>query len=94
MYVYMYNYMYVGGCSSNGLSADELSASLATVQSLALACAADVKVLRKRQAELGDILECLIRRRVDENDFLEVRYVCVMFYYVACAFCIQANSDW
>lgn len=64
---------YVGGCSSNGLSPEELSASLATVHSLAVACGADMKVLRQRQAEMGDTAECLIRRRVDENDFLEVR---------------------
>ena len=65
--------MYVGGCSSNGLSAEELAASLATVHSLAVACGADMKVLRQRPAELGDTVECLIRRRVEENDFLEVR---------------------
>lgn len=65
--------LHAGGCSSNGLSSEELSASLATVHSLAMACEADMKVLRQRPADLGDTVECLIWRRVDENDFLEVR---------------------
>ena len=64
-----------GGCSSNGLSEDELSASLATIQSVALSCNADMKVLRQRPADDGLTAECLVRRKVEEDDFLEVRSV-------------------
>ena len=62
-----------GGCSANGLSADQLSASLATVKSLAVTCQADMKVLRRKPAEEGITAECLVRRKVEEDDFLEVR---------------------
>lgn len=62
-----------GGCSSNGLSPDQLAASLATIQSLAVACQGDVKILRERPAEEGVTAECLVRRKVEEDDFLEVR---------------------
>ena len=62
-----------GGCSSSGLSPEYLSASLATVQSLATACGADMMVLRQRPGEVGSTAECLIRRKVEEDHFLEVR---------------------
>ena len=65
--------LFAGGCSSNGLSEDQLAASLATVQSLAVACQADMKILRQKPAEKGMTAECLIRRKVEEDDFLEVR---------------------
>jgi GTPase len=73
IYIYVHATLCTGGCSSNGLSAEELAASLATVHSLAVASGAAMKVLRQRPAELGDTVECLVRRRVEENDFLEVR---------------------
>ena len=63
----------LGGCSSNGLSVDQLEASLATIQSLAVACQADMRLLRQKPAEEGVTAECLVRRKVDEDDFLEVR---------------------
>ena len=50
-----------------------MEASLATVQSLAVSCQADVKLLRQRTAEVGLTAECLVRRKVEEDDFLEVR---------------------
>ena len=62
-----------GGCSSNGLSEDQLAASLATIRSLAVACQADMKTLRQKPAEEGVTAECLVRRKVEEDDFLEVR---------------------
>lgn len=64
-----------GGCSSNGLSEDQLASSLATLQSLAVASEGDMKVLRRRGAEVGTTAECLVRRIVGEDDFLEVRSV-------------------
>ena len=67
------SYASSGGCSSNGLSEDQMEASLATVQSLAVACQADMKLLRQKPAEEGLTAECLVRRKVEEDDFLEVR---------------------
>lgn len=66
-----------GGCSSNGLSPDQLAASLATIQSLGVACQADMKILREKPAEEGFTAECLVRRKVEEDDFLEVRVAVV-----------------
>ena len=63
----------VGGYSSNGLSEEELVSSLATLQSMAVTCECDMTVLRRRPAEEGVIAECLVRRIVQEDDFLEVR---------------------
>lgn len=65
--------MSTGGYSSNGLSEEQLSSSLATLQSMAVNCEGDLKILRRRPAEQGVIAECLVRRIVDEDDFLEVR---------------------
>ena len=62
-----------GGCSSSGLTQDKLHASLATVQSLAAISEADMMVLREKPVEGRHTAECLVRRRVEEDDFLEVR---------------------
>lgn len=62
-----------GGCSSSGLSQDELEASLATLESLAVTINANTTILRRKPAEGGLMAECLVRRRVEEDDFLEVR---------------------
>ncbi len=62
-----------GGCSSGGLSPDELEASLATLQSLAVTIDANTSILRRKPAEGGLVAECLVRREVEEDDFLEVR---------------------
>ena len=53
---------------------DELEASIATLQSLAVACDADCRVLRRRVTE-GDkeVAQFLIRKRMDDSDFMEVR---------------------
>ena len=58
-----------------GLNEEDLRASLATMQALASACGADMSVLRERQAEEGHTADCLVRRRVEEDDFMEVRYI-------------------
>ena len=63
----------LGGCTSSGLTREELHASLATVQSLAVVCGADMMVLREKPVEVGYMAECLVRKRVEEDDFLEVR---------------------
>ena len=36
-------------------------------------CNADVVLLREKPAEEGTVAEYLVRNRVDENDFMEVR---------------------
>lgn len=69
----LFPFHFAGGCSSSGLSEEQLDASLATVRSLAVACEADMRVLRQRRAEEGVTAECLVRRKVQEDDFLEVR---------------------
>ena len=59
----------------SGLNEEDLRASLATVEALTSACGADVSVLRERQGEEGRMADCLVRRRVEEDDFMEVRYI-------------------
>ena len=76
----------------SGLNEEDMGASLATMQALASACGADMSVLRERQAEEGHTADCLVRRRVEEDDFMEVRYtthvheaVVVPFTWTCCA---------
>lgn len=64
----------LGGCSSNGLSEDEMQGSISTLHAVAAACDADMTILRKRTVEGGLMSDCLVRKKVDEEDFLEVRY--------------------
>ena len=59
----------------SGLNEEDLRASLATVEALASACGADLCVLRERQGEEGRMADCLVRRRVNEDDFMEVWYI-------------------
>ena len=75
-----------GGGSSNGLSEDQLASSLATLQSLAVACEGDLRELRRKPAEVGTTAECLVRRIVGENDFLEVRSEKPTSGWVRCGF--------
>ena len=65
-------YCIIGG-SSNGLTAEEMESSLASLHSVAAACDADMIVLRQKTVEGGQLADCLVRRKVDEDDFLEVR---------------------
>lgn len=65
------------GCSANGLQPDKMEASLATVASLASACNADFQVLRQKPMEAGTIAQVVLRRKVNEDDFLEVRVAVV-----------------
>ncbi|XP_047433371.1 GTP-binding protein 1-like [Mugil cephalus] len=57
-----------------GLDEKDMEASVATVQSLCEQIEADLILLRERTDNGGKILDYLIRRRVGEQDFLEVRY--------------------
>lgn len=63
--------------SENGLDADEYAASLATLQSLATTLNADCVELRRRKGEKGTTGQYLVRQKVDEADFMEIRVAVV-----------------
>ena len=56
-----------------GMSEDDREASYATVKSMAEQIEADVILLRERQEAGGRVRDYLVRKRVGDNDFLEVR---------------------
>lgn len=56
-----------------GLNESDMEASVATVQSLCEQIEADLILLRERAESGGQVRDYLIRRRVGEADFLEVR---------------------
>ena len=51
-----------------------MDASISTLHAVSAACDADMTVLRKKGGEGSILSDCLIRRKVTEDDFLEVRY--------------------
>lgn len=57
----------------SGLDEEDLEASIATVRSLCDQIEADLIWLRERTDTGGKIQDYLIRQRVGEQDFLEVR---------------------
>lgn len=61
--------------SEDGLKEDEYEASLATLQSLAATLEADCVLLRQSKVDHGLIGQYLVRRRLDRQDFLEIRYL-------------------
>ncbi|XP_034407444.1 GTP-binding protein 1-like isoform X2 [Cyclopterus lumpus] len=73
--------IYVVGMGSDGgdygLDAKDMEASVATVRSLCEQIEADLILLRERMDAGGRIRDYLIRRRVGEQDFLEVRVAVV-----------------
>ncbi|XP_068606887.1 GTP-binding protein 1-like [Brachionichthys hirsutus] len=73
--------IYVIGMGSDGgdygLDDKDMEASVATVQSLCEQIEADLIWLRERSDTSGKIQDYLIRRHVDEQDFLEVRVAVV-----------------
>lgn len=72
--------------SDNGLDAEEYAASLATLQSLATTLDADCVELRQRKSEKGMTGQYLVRRRVDQSDFMEIRLVLIFILFVVSAF--------
>lgn len=56
-----------------GLSDGDMEASYATVKSMAEQIDADVILLREHQEAGGKVRDYLVRKRVGDNDFLEVR---------------------
>ncbi|KAL0993172.1 hypothetical protein UPYG_G00104240 [Umbra pygmaea] len=73
--------IYVVGMGSDGgdygLDDGDLEASVATVQSLCEQTDSDLILLRDRMEAGGQVRDYLIRRRVGEQDFLEVRVAVV-----------------
>ncbi|KAL2101393.1 hypothetical protein ACEWY4_003154 [Coilia grayii] len=73
--------IYVVGVGSDGgeygLNESDMEASVATVQSLCEQIEADLIPLRERNEAGGQVRDYLIRRRVGEADFLEVRVAVV-----------------
>lgn len=64
--------------SDAGLEPDEYAASLATLQSLAATLNADCVELRLRRGEKGKTVgQYLIRQKVEESDFMEIRVAVV-----------------
>lgn len=61
----------------SGLKEDEYDASVATLQSLAATLDADCVLLRQRKTEQGLAGQYLVRRRVVQQDFLEIRVAVV-----------------
>lgn len=62
-----------GDNEENGIEPDEYAASVATFQSLAATLNADCVELRQRPSDKGMTGQFLIRRRVDQSDFMEIR---------------------
>ncbi|XP_041959488.1 GTP binding protein 1, like isoform X1 [Alosa sapidissima] len=73
--------IYVVGMGSDGgeygLNEQDMEASVATVQSLCEQVEADLILLRERAETGGCVRDYLIRRRVGDTDFLEVRVAVV-----------------
>lgn len=61
----------------SGLEVEEYAASLATLQSLAASLNADCVELRTRKGEKGMTGQYLVRQRLDEQDFMEIRVAVV-----------------
>ncbi|XP_015607433.1 GTP-binding protein 1 [Cephus cinctus] len=63
--------------SEDGLKEDEYEASLATLQSLAATLEADCVLLRQSKVDKGLTGQYLVRKRLDQQDFLEIRVAVV-----------------
>lgn len=63
--------------SENGLLEDELGAAVATLQSLANTLECSCVKLRERKETRGVVVQYLIRRVLDQSDFLEIRVAVV-----------------
>lgn len=63
--------------SEDGLKIDEYEASVATLQSLAATLEADCVLLRQSKVEQGLTGQYLVRQRLDQQDFLEIRVAVV-----------------
>lgn len=57
------------------MKADEYDASVATLQSLSATLEADCVLLRQTKVDCGLTGQYLVRKRLDQQDFLEIRYM-------------------
>lgn len=64
----------IGDGEDNGIDADEYAASVATLQSIVATLDANCVELRQRPSEKGITGQYLIRKHVDRDDFMEIRY--------------------
>ena len=64
-----------GSRGPSGLSEENLETSLANVRLIADRADADLTVLRRRGGDVGKVAECLVRTRMSEDDFMEIRYI-------------------
>lgn len=69
--------MFVLSDGSSGLDDEEYAASVATLQSISTTLDCDCVELRQRKAKAGLIGQYLIRKRVEETDFMEIRVAVV-----------------
>lgn len=69
-------YIFLDG-GENGLETDDYQAALATLRSLASTLNAECVELRQRKGEKGATGQYLVRKRVDETDFMEIRVAVV-----------------
>ena len=53
---------------------DEYAASVATLRSLAATLEADCVMWRETNVDHGRVGQYLVRKRLDQQDFLEIRY--------------------
>lgn len=73
--------------STNGLGEADMSASVATLQSLASTLSADCAMIRERKMDYGYVCDFLVRKQANVKDFMEVRCICVCFlhfYFYRC----------
>ena len=79
----------------SGLNAADMEASVATLQSMTEHLNCDLVLLREKESDDGKIAEYLIREKMIEEDFCEVRYevTYVIFSYSKVNWCDQMPSD-
>jgi GTPase len=58
---------------STGLNQEDLAASIATLESLTQTCGVEMLLLREKTTTTGKIVEYLLRKEVEDEDFIEVR---------------------
>lgn len=64
-----------------GLKDDDLLASIATLQSISQSLDLECVHLRERIAEEGKVAEFLLRKKVAQEDFMEIRFGLFDFFF-------------
>ena len=75
---FTYFFVYLKDGSEDGLDEEEYLASVTTLQTLAAELEADCVLLRKIRVEHGLTGQYLIRKKLDQEDFLEIRFVSIL----------------